>query len=104
MYSGLSIRRNGANVYTETGDKITLDNALTLVPELDNHWGLKNSDKYAFPLVEYHGKTVTPDVKTKLSTMITEMVRDQKHSFSRKYRGLIKLLLEEGILIDDRYI
>ena len=101
MYSGLSIRRNGANVYTETGDKITLDNALTLVPELDNHWGLKYSEKYAFALVEYHGKPAK-DVKMELITLITEMVHAQKLSFSKKYRGLIKLLLEKGILIDDR--
>ena len=105
MYSGLSIRRNGANVYTETGDKITLDNALTLVPELDNHWGLKYSDKYAFALVGYHGKPANDvNVKKELIDLITEMVHVQKISFCRKYRGLIKLLLEEGILINDRYI
>ena len=102
LYSGCSIRRESEIVYTETGNKITLDNAIAVVPELDTDWGLKYSDKYAFALVKYHGKAVTKDVKRELIELITEMVHDQKSTFSRKYRGLIKLSLDEGILIDDR--
>jgi hypothetical protein len=103
--SGSSIKRKSEIVLTKTGEEtITQENAIALIPELDQKWGLRYSEKYAFALVEYHGKIATKAVKRDLLKLFKEMVHDLKCTFSKKYRGLLKLLLEAGILLDDREI
>ena len=39
-----------------------------------------------------------------LTELIAEMVHDIKSTFGKKYRGLRTLLMDEGILKDDRPI
>jgi hypothetical protein len=103
--SGSSIKRKSEIVYTKTGEEeITQENVIALVPELDEDWGLKYSDKYAFALAQYHGKIATKAVRKELTELIVEMVHDIKSTFGKKYRGLRDLLMNEGILKDDRDI
>lgn len=101
MYSGSNITKRKGIFYTKNGHKIDQQNVIALVPELNKNWGLKYSGKYAFALLQFHGK-ILEEEKDNLKDLFASMVHDQKCTFSRKFREILKLLVVEKILKDDR--